>query len=236
MHGAGSGSVSCTNFNLGDATKPPSPTAGLGLANATYNTLLNFSSLNLTVSNNITLTTTSKTALLSVVIPSGNVDNPVFNFNSGTITVGGQIKTVDPNDVNLAGFTIVVIVYVPVSSSAQFLMHPQAGETALLNLNGANALSLDGSAGFVDFDCSCGGMSTVNYGGSVAQEVYTTTFPYTASRNAPVSVGLDRSPSVYQAVTFSGTSAKTADGGNLTVDNGLTLTASKYRNAGSFRE
>ncbi len=220
---SGSGSIACTNFNLGDNTKPPTPL--IGLADQTYPTILNFSSLSLSVSNNLVITTTSSSAVLNLIYSSANVDNPAFNFNSGTITIGNLLKTSDPNDINLAGFTILVVTYTPVSSSAQFLMHPTAGNTALLNLNGANALSLDGNAGYVDFDCSCGGMSTVNYGGSGNQEVYTSAAPYSATgRQSPN--GLDRSPSIYQNVTYSGSLTKTADGGNLTVDNDFTLSTS----------
>jgi hypothetical protein len=218
----GTGSITCTDFILGDGTIPPPPTIGLGLANATYQTVLNFSTLNLNISNNLSLTTTSNKVNLVIIIPypSANVNNPVFNFNSGTISVGNTIQTLNPIDINIGAF----LIYAAISSSAQFLMQPTTGNTTLLNLNGANAISLDANAGYVDLYCTCGGTSTVNYGGTGNQEVYTSTAPYANTRQSPN--GLDRSPKMYSNLTFSGALNKTADGGNLTVANNLTLTAS----------
>ena len=219
---SGSGSITCNNFYVGDSTTPPTPI--IGLANVTYQTILNFSSLNLSVGQNIVLTTTSSSALVNI-FQSANVNNAVFNFNSGTVSVGNSIQTVDSDDVNLTGFTLLVVTYLPISSSAQFLSHPSAGNTTTLILNGANSLNLDGSAGYVDFNCACGGISTTYYSGSANQEVYTTSTPYSsAGRQSPV--GLDRTPAVYQNVVFSGAGIKTADGGSLTVANNLTLAAS----------
>ncbi|MGZ3811034.1 MAG: T9SS type A sorting domain-containing protein [Mucilaginibacter sp.] len=217
----GTGVVTCANFYLGDSTAPPVPL--LGLSNATYQTILNFTSLNLTVSQNLYLTTTaSKTSLLValVLVPAANVNNPVFNFNSGTISVGNQIQTVDSNDANVAGF----LLFAAVSSSAQFLLSPSTGNSSTLNLNGSNALNLDGSAGYVDFYGAGGGTSTVNYSGSGNQEVYTSTTPYSFTRQSPT--GLDQSTSIYQNLTFSGALTKKSDAGNLTIGQDLTLAAS----------
>ena len=216
----GTGSISCNNFYLGDNTIPPIPV--LGLANTTYQTILNFSSLNLTISQNLYVTSTTNKTNIVIIIPysTANVNNPVFNFNSGTISVGNAIETVDLNDANIGAF----LIYAAVSNSAQFLMNPATGNTSLLNLNGANALGLDGNAGYIDFDGTNGGTSTVNYGGSVNQEVYTSTTPYSNTRQSPN--GLDKSPAIYQNLTFSGSLTKKADGGNLTIGTNLTLAAS----------
>ncbi len=160
----GTGSIACNNFYTGDFTAPPVPL--LGLANQAYQTILNFSSLTLTVNQNLYLITTStKTNLLVVLVlvPSANLDNPFFNFNSGTISVGNDIQTVDSNDADVAA----LLIFGRVSSSAEFLVNPSTGNTSVLNLNGANPLSLDGQAGYVDFYGTAGGQSTVNYGGTV---------------------------------------------------------------------
>ncbi len=210
----GTGSVSCNNFYLGDNTVPSAPF----LISATYLTTLNFSLSNLTVSQNLALTTTSS---ISSSNPIANVNNPVFNFNSGTITIGNILQTIDASDANTP---LYLTIYAGASSSAQFLMNPSTGNSSTLNLSGANALSLDGNAGYVDFYGTAGGTSTVNYNGAVNQEVYSSTAPYSATgRQSPN--GLDRSPAMYQNLTFSGSQTKKADGGNITAGGNLTLAA-----------
>ena len=220
----GTGSITCNNFYAGDATLPPVPTAGLGLANTTYQTIVNFSSLSLTINQNLYLTTTTYKTNIVIIIsyPSANVNNPTFNFNSGTISIGNSLQTVDSNDVNISPF----LIYAAVSNNAQFFMNPAVSSTSILNLNGATPLSLDGNAGYVDFYGTNGGTSTVNYGGSGNQEVYTSSASYNASGTRQYANGLDRSPSMYQNLTFSGALTKKADAGNLTVGNNLTLAAS----------
>ena len=224
----GTGNLTCTNFNLGDSTLPPAPVAGftliLSFGNITYNTILNDNLANLNITQNLVLTTTSKTTNLLGLLISSNVNNPVFNFNSGIVNVGNQIQTVDPVDVNLPSFFVALVQVFPgVSSSASFLMNPATGKTSTLNLNGANALNLDGNAGYVDFYGTAGGKSTVNYGGSINQEVYTTSSPYSFTRQSPT--GLDQSPNIYQSVTFAGLHVKKADSGTLSTDNNFRLLA-----------
>lgn len=214
----GTGSISCNNFYAGDSTLPPVPI--LGLANQAWQTIINFTTLTLNVSQNLYLTTTaSKTSLLVVLVavPSADVDNPFFYFTSGTITVGNAIQTVDSNDADVAA----LLIFGRVSSSAEFLVNPSTGNTSVLNLNGANPVSLDGQGGYVDFYGTAGGQSTVNYGGTINQEVYTTSTPYAFTRQYPV--GLDRSTSIYQNISFSGSATKTSDNGNLTVGNNFTV-------------
>jgi len=219
----GTGSMLCTNFYLGDSTTPPTPI--LSLANVTAKTTLNFSLSGLTVVQNVVLTTTSSSAVVNI-FPSANVNNPIFNLNSGWVSVGNVIQTVDANDVNLSGFTIIVVTYASISSSAQFLMNPTTGNSSILYFNGSNPLSLDGNAGYVDFYGTAGGTSQVNYSASGNQEVYTTSSAYTAAGTRQYAKGLDRSPSVYQNLVFSGTSTKKADAGNLTVGNNFILSVS----------
>jgi hypothetical protein len=217
----GTGSMLCTNFYLGDNTAPPTPL--VGLANLTYKTTLNFSLSGLTVVQNVVMTTTSSSAVVNI-FQSANVNNPIFNLNSGWVSVGNAIQTVDANDVSLSGFTIVIVTYAPVSSSAQFLMNPSTGNSSILYLNGSNPLNLDGNAGYVDFYGTGGGSSQVNYSGGGNQQVYTTSSAYSTSR-ANVN-GLDRTPSVYQNLVFSGTATKKSDPGNLTIGNNFILSVS----------
>ncbi len=224
---AGSGNITCTNFVLGDATVPPVPTGGAGLTNAAYLATLNFSSLNLTITNNLLLRTTSNSAFLSLTTYSSNVNNPVFNFKSGTISVGNQLKTSDLIDANTGGFTFAGLTFTPVSSSAQFLMNPAAGNTSTLILNGSIPLALDVNAGYADFYGTAGGTSVVNYGGTVNQEVYTTSAPFSStSRLSGALTGLDRTPVMYQNIVFSGTAIKTADAGTLAAAGNLTISPS----------
>ena len=218
---AGTGSMLCTNFFLGDSTTPPTPL--VGLANVTYKTILNFSLSGLTVVQNVVLTTTSSSAMVNI-FQSANVNNPIFNLNSGWVSVGNAIQTIDANDVNLSGFTFLIVTYVPISSSAQFLMNPTTGNSSILYFNGSNPLSLDGNAGYVDFYGTAGGSSQVNYSAAGNQEVYTTSSAYSTSRANPN--GLDRTPAVYQNLVFSGTSTKKSDSGNLTIGNNFILSVS----------
>ena len=215
----GSGSVSCTNFYLGDSTTPPLPFLGIG--SPTFLTTLNYSLQSMTISQNLYLTTTAaKTSLvyLFVAFPAASVDNPVFNFNSGTVSVGNQVQTVDTNDANIAAY---LLVFPAVSSSAQFLMAPTAGNSSTLNIGGANPISLDGNAGYVDLYGNSGGTTTVNYSGTTNQEVYTTSTSYSFTRQSPT--GLDQTPKTYQYLTFSGSQTKKADAGNVNVANDMTL-------------
>ena len=218
----GTGSMLCNNFYLGDSTTPPTPI--IGLANVTYNTTLNYSLSGLTIVQNLVLTTTSSTATINI-FQSANVNNPIFNLNSGWVSVGNAIQTVDAGDVNLAGFNF-IISYAPISSSAQFLMNPTTGNTSILYFTGSNPLSLDGNAGYVDFYGTAGGLSQVNYSGPGNQEVYTTSSAYNAAVTRQYANGLDRSPSVYQELVFSGMLTKKADAGNLTIGNNFILSVS----------
>ena len=221
----GTGSMLCTNFYLGDSTTPPTPL--ISLANTTCKTILNFSLSGLTVVQSVALTTTSSSATVSLLYPAANVNNPVFNLNSGWVSVGNTIQTVDANDINLSAFTIPLVAsYTAISSSAQFLMNPSSGNTSILYFNGSNPLSLDGNAGYVDFYGTAGGSSQVNYSGGGNQEIYTTSSAYNAAGTRQYANGLDRSPSVYQNLVFSGALTKKADAGNLTIGNNFILSVS----------
>ncbi|MDB5136182.1 MAG: hypothetical protein JWP37_2785 [Mucilaginibacter sp.] len=205
--GAGTATIICASFTVGDGTAPPVPNgdALFGGNLPTNNaTIINCSIPTLTINGNLTLHSTSSalatwTVFFFSVATNYSVNNPQFNLNSGTVTANNIITTnsayVSKNDGTYNVF-----------NTCAYKM--DIGATAnTLKLLGATPLTV-ATGGTVDF--VSGGtvaVSTVNYaatGGT--QTIYT-------SANA----ALNNTPTVYPNLTLSGAGAKTADGSLLTI-------------------
>jgi hypothetical protein len=193
----GSGTITCNNLQVGDATAPPLPF--LGLTTQTYTTLLTSTVAHLNLTNNLNLNSTSSTATL-LFITNYNVINPYFYLDGGAMTIGNSIATTNS-------------AYVSTSSIKNFdEFHITANTSAAtLTLNGATPFAFDAAgSGGVDFNDSGTFPNTViyNYTGAGTQTVY-------SSGQSRFGVA----PSSYQYIQFTGTGAKSIQSGNLSVSN-----------------
>lgn len=192
---AGSGTINCTNFQVGDATAPPLPF--LGLTTQTYVTLVTSSVARLNLTNNLNLNSTSSTATLLFIV-NYNVNNPKFYLDGGIMTIGNAIATTNSTYVNTGSILNVAEFFITANTAA-----------ATLYLNGATPFSFDANgAGGADFYNSGIFSSTViyNYSGAGTQTVY-------SSGQSRFGV----MPSNYQNVQFASAGAKSLQSGNLTV-------------------
>lgn len=192
---AGTGTLNCNNFQVGDGTAPPLPF--LGLTTQTYTTTVTSTIARLNVANNLNLNTTSAVATLLFIV-NYNVNNPYFYLDAGDMIIGNAISTSNSAYVSTGSIRNLADVFISANTSA-----------ATLTLNGATPFALDASgAGGVDFYNSGTFASTViyNYSGAGTQTVYT---------NGQSRFGV--SPASYQYVKFAGTGAKSIQSGNMTV-------------------
>ncbi|MBS1524718.1 MAG: hypothetical protein JST19_03650 [Bacteroidetes bacterium] len=209
LTGTGTAALVCSSFTVGDNTVPPKPSGDVifgGTGPSTNLTTINCSLPVLTINGNLTLNTTSSalatyTAFFIFSAQNYSVNNPVFNLNSGTLTVNG-IVTTNSNYVNNTddfGTNI--------QNNAVYYMD-LGTSTNTLNLLSAAPLTA-ATGGLFDFVSASGtaSASTVNYEAvSGTQTVYTGADSF-----------ISNSPAVYPNLTLSGASAKQVDGGSMTI-------------------
>ncbi len=182
----GQGAIICTGFIVGDGTTPSKPTNAAGTDN-TYLTVVNCSISSLTITGG-TLTLESESRSSN----NGNwtnFNNPVFNLNSGSLSLN-NIKTTN------GSFST--------GNTCAFNMGTGSATTSL-TLLGTTPFSF-ATGGTVDF--LAGGTasaSTVIYGASASQTIYT-------SSDANFNIA----PTMYPNLTFSGGN-KTIHGATLSV-------------------
>jgi hypothetical protein len=199
----GAGTLTCASFTVGNSTAPTAPSGIVGFggtAPTTNYTTVICSVSALTINGNLNLNSSSSSlGTWDFIFQNYCVNNPVFQLNSGTLTVNNIITT-NSNYVNRNDF------FYTVTNSCTFKMNIGT-ITNTLNLLGATPLTI-GTGGSIDF--VSGGtvsVSTVNYGAtSGSQTVY-------SSNDG----GINTSPTIYPNLTLSGASAKTVDGGTLSV-------------------
>jgi hypothetical protein len=213
---AGTGTLACSSFAVGDNTAPASPSGtiffGFGTNPPSQNTTtLNSSISNLTVNGNLTLNSTSSAlgTYTEVVVnfQDYSVNNPVFNLTGGTLTVNNIIAS-NSNDINNYNDGDPFIGAISNSTGYNQDLGATANTLILLGANPITAVT--GTA--IDFvDGGTAANSTVNYAAtSGSQEVYTST-----------NAAINAAPSIYPVLTLSGSSTKTADGGTLTTSSGF---------------
>jgi len=198
----GTGAINCGSLTVGDNTAPPAPSGSIfgGLVPPTQNsTTFNISILTLTIGGNITLNSTSSTlGTYDFFVTNYCVNNPILNLISGTVTAN-NIITSNSNYVNNTDIFGVTI--------ANSTTYQQTGSnTNTLNLLGNTPITFATGANIDFVTGTAGANSYVNYqAASGTQTVYTS------------ADGINTTPSAYANLTLSAASAKTVDGGTLTV-------------------
>jgi len=205
--GTGTAGLTCSALIVGNSAAPPVPDGdSLFGGNLPTNNTTTFDCniAVLTINGDLTLHSTTSalatwTFFFVPIASNYSVNNPLFNLNSGTLTVNNIITTnglyVSRNDG-----------YYYVQTTANYKMDLGAS-TNTLKLLGANPITT-ATAGNIDF--VSGGTvtaSTVNYAAtSGTQTIYT-------SADASVSPA----PTVYPNLILSAASAKTVHGGTLSI-------------------
>jgi hypothetical protein len=213
---AGTGTLGCSSFAVGDNTTPASPSGtiffGFGTNPPSQNsTTLNSSISNLTVNGNLTLNSTSSGlgTYTEVIVnfQDYSVNNPVFNLTGGTLTVNNIIAS-NSNEINNYNDGDPFIGTISNSTSYNQDLGATANTLILLGANPITAVT----GTVIDFvDGGTAANSTVNYAAaSASQEVYTST-----------NTAINTAPAIYPTLTLSGASTKTADGGTLTTSSGF---------------
>ena len=194
---AGAGSITCASLNVGN--------------NSTFLSVFSTNNLNvvstissLHISGNVAVNSTT----FGVIFVGFAYNNATFSLQGGTTVIDGTLFTANTN----SGFLPTTF------ATPAFSVDMPSGSalSPVLQLNNAAAIITSSVSGTIDFYNNTGGTgtSTVYYSGTGNQEVYTST-----------TAALNSSPKLYQNLIFSGSSTKTADGGNLSVGNDLTLAA-----------
>jgi hypothetical protein len=250
---AGTGTLNCASFTVGDSGVPPAPSGdtGFGGGPKTVVTTVNSTIAAMNVTGAINLnTTTSATGFYTVLIvfvQSGvSVNNATFNFSSGVITANNLTTTNSSYSANN-----VAVFNGDVSTTA-----------TTLNLLGANPISV-AAGGTIDFTTGGSGTGIVNYAAtSGSQAVYTTADDIGvnpenydnltlsgAATKVPTSgaltvggnmitsggaVSLANDPLITVAGTWTNSAAVTQDAGNITVTGGLTNTGTFTGAAGTI--
>jgi len=217
--GTGSAITCSGSVYVGDSTQQPTPFAILGLGfqiNNTNTITLNIDLQNFSVSQNLVLSSTSSATANIGGNTSINADNSILNLNNGSLTVAGNISTVNTGGhTGYAGFTYSLLGLLPLTNfpaatpQAQLVVNPTGDastNSAILSIGGSvTALSGD----VIDFYGPGSAKSTTIYAGNVgttSQTVYSTN-----------QTGLDSSPALYQNLTITGASPKSIQSGTLTI-------------------
>ena len=216
---AGTGTLTCASFAVGDNTAPATPTGTLFLGYAITAgayapndnpTTLNSSISNLTINGNLTLNSTSS-ALgtykddLIVTEPTYQdyaVNNPTFNLTGGTLTVNNIIasNSNDINNYNDGDPAIGVI-----SNSTGYYQDITTTANTLVLLGANPITTVTGTA--IDFvDGGTAANSIVNYAATAGTQVV-----YTSGTTA-----INAAPAIYPVLTLSGAATKTPNGGTIT--------------------
>jgi hypothetical protein len=175
----GAGTLSCDTFDVGDGTNP---------SGGTNSTTINSDINSLVVTGALTLNSTSP------IFGAGR-NNPVFNLNSGTLSVD-NITTADARW--------------KAGNSCTFKMNIGAGANTLILLGTSPFGNLDNNLNIIDMVSGGTGQSLVIYGKTTGtQNIYTNT-DGTAD-------GINITPTMYPNLTFSGASTKSVRTGTLTV-------------------
>lgn len=189
---AGTGSITCNNFFLGDNTKPNS---GVG-------SVINVSSQvnQMTINGNITLTAAGNDT-------GDGIDYPYFSLDANKLSLSGQIISAKFNNPLLEG-----VGDPSYPGYGLFQMDSFSAATTLELLN-TNPVATPIPAGFtVDFTNNGSGVGTVIYDAPAGiQTVYTT---------GTTGIGINNYN--YDYLTFGGASTKLLTGGALTIGNDWT--------------
>ncbi len=189
---AGTGTITCGSFTLGDNTQPNS---GLGIVN---NVSSQVAQLN--INGNLTLNSVGNATGDGIVYP-------YFSLDANKITLTGQIITTTfsgplsggVGDPNFPGLGL-------------FQMDTGAAATTLELLSATPVLTPITSGFTIDFTNNGAGTGTVLYDAPLGtQTIYTTG-----------TTGLGINSYNYDYLTFSGASKKTVSGGSLTIGNNWT--------------
>ncbi len=190
---SGAGSINCASLVIGGTLLAPNLT-GDGT------TVLTTTISSLTISGNLSI---------RGVDDGSDDNNPTYNLQSGTVSVGGTVNLNED------------------AGSAVNLSLNSGAETGTLNLSGATPFTITGTPGY-DFD---GISATVNYSGA-AQTVLNTTY-----RNLVLSGSgtktLTGVNDINGNLTISGTASASATtginiDGNVTVESGTTFSAATF--------
>jgi hypothetical protein len=189
----GSGTVNCSgNINIGNST---APAASL---NGTVYSRLSAQCTLFNIIGNINLTSTANGA--------SGVNYPEFMIDGGTVTLNGQIITLNRNSFSgtQASLTVAIRGVFQIDNNAN---------TSTLILNNNNPISLPVAAGqVIDFNNNGTGSCTIIYNSSSGtQTVYTTNTPRVGQADY-----------VYDNLSLSGASTKVIDG-NYDTNPGLTI-------------
>lgn len=189
---AGTGTIICGSFTLGDVTKPSS---GSGV-------VINVSSQvnQLTINGNLTLNSVGNAT-------NDGIAYPYFSLDANKLTLGGQIITASISNPLSGGVGVAAY-----PGLGLFQMDSGAANTTL-ELTNASPIVTPITTNFtIDFTNNGAGTGTVLYdAASGTQTVYTTG-----------TSGLGINNYNYDCLTFSGASAKTVIGGALTVGSNWT--------------
>lgn len=208
LTGTGTAALTCTSFTLGDNTTPPGPSGDeyFGGTQPSINlTTFNCNIPTLIINGTLTLNSTSSalstyTAFFFWSAQNYSVNNPVFNLNSGILTVNA-ISLTNSNYVNNTD-----AFGNSVQNEVTYNMD-LGTSTNTLNLLGAFPLSAQQGGLFRFVNSGTTNASTVNYEAtSGTQAVYADADSY-----------INATPASYPNLTFSGASAKKVDPGTLSV-------------------
>ncbi|MGN6640183.1 MAG: hypothetical protein ACTHJ8_14840, partial [Mucilaginibacter sp.] len=189
---AGTGSITCNNFNLGDNTRPSAATGVVVKVSSQINQL--------TINGNLTLNATGNTT-------NDGIDYPFFSLDANKLTLYGQIYTTTYGNPLANG------VHIPTYPGLGLFQMDSFTASTTLELLNNNPVVTPITTGFtVDFTNNGSGAGTVIYDApSGTQIVYTT-----------ANTGLGIYNYNYDYITFGGGSTKQINGGALTIGHDLT--------------
>jgi hypothetical protein len=192
----GSGSISCASLAVGNSGQSPS---------GTRTTIMTSTISSITVSGNLTLTST-------YWYSSSTINNPTFTHTSGVVTVNGTIATVNANASNTCYYTM-------------------GASSPTLNLGGATPFTESGT-GTSTFTLNGTG-ATVNYNYAGAQTVEEVNYYNLTLANSGAKTLQTGTTTISNDLMLSGTATTTTVvgltvTGDLIIGNGTTFTAAGY--------
>ncbi|HAL83624.1 MAG TPA: hypothetical protein DCO83_16450, partial [Mucilaginibacter sp.] len=139
---SGSGTLSCSLFQVGDNTPPPTPPNGNKAVSVSNATIINSSITSLSLSSNLIFNTTVSPANNSSSLISYN--NAVFNLTGGVANITGNIQTTNANTGNSSSLVII-----PTGSAT--LQLANAAALSGLSSTGTNTITFNNTGATVEY-------------------------------------------------------------------------------------